>query len=258
MRTLLSLSVMTLALVMPLGLVGCGQAKPTVDAGPDTSCGFDCAAQAKFGLLVNRCFEYSDNPVAKQDPPALGMWVRPLRTLEGGLQVLPVEYRQNGQIKMVDNFTITNGELLLVRREFSGSGQSVTYKKGDALSGVKWLGVDSVAGENYNTTADAFLVNQAGVGATTSTAFRMTTAAATTSELRTLVDTYTAGMKLLPGESPDHGSDTRRVFVPDVGFVVLASSFSLLPGTSLPLTVQKIRDPGTPDGGSDDCSLGRP
>lgn len=251
MRTLTALAVFIAS--------ACGQTmKPVVDAGPDTSCGLDCVAQQRYGLTVNRCFEYSADSTAKQDPPALGAWVRPVFTLEGGLKVLPVEYRQNGQILVVDHFTIVNGELWLVRREFKGSSQSVSYKKGSALSGVKWLGLDSAMGENYNTTTDAFVVNSAGAGTTTATAYRVTTAAASTSELHTPAQTYAAGLKLLPGESPDHGSDTRRVFVPDVGFVVISSAFNLAGGNAVPYSLQRVRDPGTPDGGADDCSLGAP
>jgi hypothetical protein len=255
MRTLWSSSCLIL---VACGLVACGPSTAKPDAGPDTSCGLDCAAQARFGLLENRCFEYSSDPLNKQDPPALGAWVRPVFTLEGGVKVMPVEYRQSGQIRMIDRFGIVNGELLLMRREFSGSGQSVTYRTGEVIAGVKWLAQDTGVGENFSTATSAFVVNQAGVGETTATSYRVTTAAASTSELRTPLSTFPSGLKVLPGETPDHGSDTRRVFVPDVGFVVIASSFTLIPGTSLPLAVQRIRDPGTPDGGAEDCSLGSP
>jgi hypothetical protein len=237
--------------------LGCGQPKPAVDAGPDTSCGLDCAAQTKFGLLVNRCFEYSDTAAA-QELPALGMWVRPVVTLEGGLRVLPVEYRQNGQLRMIDSFTFVGGDLQLVRREFLVTRQSVTYKKGAVISGVQWLSPDAVAGGIYETPADAFVVNQAGSGTTTPTNYKVNTVAASTTELRTPFKTYASGLTLVTFETPDHGSDTRRTYVPDVGFVFIASAFSLTGGMSLPLFVQRIRDPGTPDGGAEDCSLGSP
>lgn len=241
-----------------LALVACGPKTTTQqDAGPDTSCGLDCAAQQKYGLIIDRCFEYSSDPLAPQDPPALGLWVRPVFTIEGGVRVLPVEYRQNGQIKMIDNFGIKDGSLYLMRREFSGTGQSVTYKTGMDITGVQWLTQGSGAGETYTTNTDAFVANQSG-GLSTPTTYRMTTADASSSELRTPLTTYTSGLKLLVGETPDHGSDPRRVYVPDVGFVVLASSFSLVPGTTTPLSVQKIRDIGSPDGGSEGCSLGVP
>lgn len=239
-------------------LSACGpKSTTTPDAGPDTSCGLDCAAQARYGLIVERCFEYSESTSTPQDPPALGAWVRPVFTLEGGVKVLPVEYRVNGQIKMIDSFTIRDGNLYLVRREFSGTGQSVTYKTGMDLTGVQWLAMESGPGETYTTNTDAFVANTSS-GASTPTTYRMTTADASASELKTSLTTYTSGLKLLVGETPDHGSDPRRVFVPDVGFVLIASSFSLLPGTTVPLSVQKIRDIGSPDGGSEGCSLGVP
>lgn len=239
-------------------LVACGPSTPShQDAGPDTSCGLDCAAQNRYGLIVDRCFEYSESTSTPQDPPALGLWVRPVFTLEGGVQVLPVEYRVNGQIKMIDSFMIKDTALFLARREFSGTGQSVTYKTGMDITGVQWLAMESGAGETYTTDTEAFVANQSG-GVSTATTYRMTTAAASSSELKTVLNTYTSGLKLLVGETPDHGSDPRRVFVPDVGFVVIASSFSLVPGTTVPLSLQKIRDIGSPDGGSEGCSLGVP
>jgi hypothetical protein len=245
-------------LVVVCGLLACG-GKPvtTVDAGIDTSCGLDCAAQGTYGLLVNRCFEYSSDSVMGHNPPALGAWVKPLRTLEGGVKVLPVEYRIGGQLRMTDNFSIINGELYLMRREFNGAG-SITYKTGAAITGVKWLVPGAGKGENYDTDVDGFVVGSSGSGATTGTSFRMTTAAGATSELRTPFQTFTDGLKLLPGETPDHGADTRRIFVPQVGFVVISSALSPTPGQALPYFVQRVRDPGTPDGGAEDCSLGAP
>lgn len=239
-------------------LAACGPRPTTTpDAGPDTSCGLDCAAQNRYGLIVDRCFEYSDSNTTPADPPALGAWVRPVFTLEGGLKVLPVEYRVNGQIKMIDSFTIRGGALYLVRREFSGTGQSVTYKTGMDITGVQWLQMESGAGETYTTETDAFVANPSG-GVSTPTTYRMSTAAASASELKTVLTTYTSGLKLLVGETPDHGSDPRRVFVPDVGFVLIASSFSLRPGTAASYHLQKIRDIGSPDGGSEGCSVGAP
>jgi len=247
-----------LVLTLSLALLACGSKPATQqDAGPDTSCGLDCYAQARYGLIIDRCFEYSTSTSTPDDPPALGLWVRPVFTLEGGVKVIPLEYRQNGQIKMIDSFMIVDGVLKLARREFSGTGQSVTYKTGQDITGVTWLQLESGAGETYTTNTDAFVANQSS-GTTVPTTYRMTTAAASSNELKTPLQTYTSGLKLLVGETPDHGSDARRVYVPDVGFVVVASSFSLVPGTAVPLSLQKIRDIGSPDGGADACSLGRP
>ncbi len=241
-------------------LAACGPPTTTrPDAGPDTSCGLDCAAQNRFGLVVNRCFEYSSDPLNKQPLPAMGAWVKPVFTLEGGVKVLPVEYRVTGQINMIDNFAFRDGELYLMRREFSRTGQSVTYKdSANAIVGVKWLSQGTGAGETLTTAATGFLVNQSGNGTNDATTYKVTTFAGTTSELRTPLETYPSGLKLIYSETPNHGSDTRRVWVPDVGFVLLASDFSLTPGSPTPLVVQRIRDIGTPDAGTEDCSLGAP
>jgi len=133
-----------IALTLTLALSACGSSTTTTpDAGPDVSCGLDCAAQARYGLIIDRCFEYSTSKTTADDPPALGLWVRPVFTIEGGVKVIPVEYRQNGQIKMIDSFGIVDGTLKLMRREFSGTGQSVTYKTGMDITGVTWLQMES-------------------------------------------------------------------------------------------------------------------
>ena len=243
-------------------VTACGQvSKGGTDAGPDTSCGLDCAAQATYGLVVNRCFEYSDDASKKTDPPAMGAQVLPVFTLDNKLKVLPVEYRQGGQLKMRDSFAIQNGELLLIRREFTQSNQSVTYR--DSMlqaSGVKWLQTHSAAGETSTTMVKALVVNAAGAMSSTDSSYRVTTAAPSASELRTPLNAYIDGVKLLFSENPtDNGSDSRRVFVPQVGFVLIASPFSLSPGApTTPLMLQRIRDIGSPDAGAGDCSLGAP
>ena len=66
----------TAPLCLPVVLFACGTADPVVpDAGViDTCCGIDCAAQRRYGLLVNTCFEYSASSAA-QDPADLGVLV---------------------------------------------------------------------------------------------------------------------------------------------------------------------------------------
>ena len=247
---------------MVILLVACGQApKGGADAGPDTSCGLDCAAQATYGLIINRCFEYSDDASNKRDPPLLGAQVLPVFTLDNTVRVLPVEYRQSGQLKMRDSFVLKNGDLLLVRREFPATSQSVTYRDSTlAISGVKWLQTDSASGQTYTTMSKALVVNGAGSSNSTDSSYRVTTAAPSANELRTPLNSYIEGVKLLTSESPtDNGSDSRRVFVPQVGFVLIASPFSLTPGApTTPLMLQRIRDIGSPDAGAGDCSLGAP
>lgn len=242
--------------------VGCGSSSMgSHDAGPDTSCGLDCVAQANYGLVINRCFEYSDDASKKKDPPLLGAQVLPVFTLDNNVKVLPVEYRQGGQLKMRDSFTIKNGDLLLVRREFLDSNQSVTYRDSSlAIAGVTWLHLDSSSGETYTSTAKALVVDASGTSHSNDTSYRVTTAVPSASELNTPLNNSIDGLKLLPSESPtDHGSDARRIFVSGVGFVLIASPFSLTPGAqTTPLMLQRIRDIGTPDAGAGDCSLGAP
>ncbi len=242
-------------LAVAVGLsTACGPVKPTVDAGPDTSCGLDCAAQQTFGLIKDRCFEYSTSPLTKQTPPDLGVWVRSdLFTLEGGISTIAVEYRRGGQIIQTDFFTFKGGDLTLMRR-IAGSN-SVTYRTDTAITGVKWLSKGTGAGENFSTSTTAFLSRD---DSSTATAYRITTEVATGGDKKTPLDTYESAYKILFGESPDHGSDSRRVFVPGTGFTVIASPFNLLGGSPTPVYLQRIRDIGTADAGTESCSLGVP
>lgn len=239
---------------LALVLCACGPVKPTVDAGPDTSCGLDCAAQETFGLIKNRCFEYSVDPLNKTSPPELGVYVKPdLFNVEGMIPTIEVEYRKGGQILQVDYFVFKNGDLTLMRR-IAGT-QSVTYRTDMAITGVKWLGQGTGAGENFSTSTTAFLSRD---DSSTPTNYRITTDTPTGAEKRTPLATYETAYKVLFGESPDHGSDSRRIFVPGTGFTIIASPFNLLGGSPTPVYLQRIRDIGTADAGSESCSLGVP
>ncbi len=244
-------------------LIGCGPTKPKPDAGPDTSCGLDCVAQENYGLILDRCFEYSETASSTQTPPSLGVWVRKETgpnagpngtfTLEGGVASIPVEYRRGGQVVQTDYFTIKNGDLVLLRR-IAGSG-SVTWRTDMAITGVKWLALGTAAGENFSTNTTAFLSSD---NSSTATAYRVTTDSPTTGEKKTPLATYETAIKILFGETPDHGADPRRIFVPGVGFTVIASPFNLAGGSPTPHFLQRVRDIGTPDAGSESCSLGVP
>ncbi|MFT3709966.1 MAG: hypothetical protein QM817_20230 [Archangium sp.] len=239
-------------------LTGCGPKMMTVDAGPDTSCGLDCAAQTRYGLLLDTCFEYSTDNTTAQTPPSLGVWVQRQMTadglfeLEGGVKSLVVEYRQGGQTVGTDYLTIKNSDLYLLRR--IAGGQSVTYKTDQAITGVKWLSMTTGTGENFSTMSSAFLSRD---NSSTATAYRITTDVPTGAEKKTPMMTYDSAIKILFGETPDHGSDPRRVFVPDVGFTLIASPFSLLGGSPTPHYLQKVRTV-TVGGAGDPCSLGAP
>ena len=67
-----------------------------------------------------------------------------------------------------------------------------------------------------------------------------------------------SGLRLLTVQTPDRGSDPIRTFVPDVGFVTLSSAFNYAGGNPTPVFLQRIRDIGSPDAGSEPCSLGVP
>lgn len=242
-------------LAIAVGLsTACGPVKPTVDAGPDTSCGLDCAAQEAFGLIKNRCFEYSTDPLVKQTPPDLGVWVRSdLFNLEGEIPTIAVEYRRGGQIIQTDFFVFKGGDLTLMRR-IAGMN-SVTYRTDMNITGVKWLSPGTGAGENFSTNTTAFVLRD---DSSTPTAYRITTDVATGGEKKTPLATYETAFKILFGESPDHGSDSRRIFVPGTGFTIIASPFNLLGGSPTPVYLQRIRDIGSADAGPESCSLGVP
>jgi hypothetical protein len=250
MRSLLVAAVLTLA--------GCGTAKPVPDAGIviDTSCGLDCVAQKNYGLIINTCFEYADSPTAS-DPPAIGALVKDLFTLEGGIKTIPVEYRASGQTKMIDYFGITNGTLLLMRREFS-AGQSVTFKNtANDIVGVGWLERGSDVGSNLASSSNADVLAGPSNRKSELTSYRVTLAEASVAQ-RTVpaqADAFDGGIQMLFSESPDHGSDALRVWVPQVGFISFSTSFQLSGGTAQQYHLQKLRTVGTAD---KPCSLGTP
>ncbi len=242
-----------------LTFFACGKPSTPVDSGTpvDTSCGLDCDAQKRYGLLLNTCFEYASGPSAT-NPPALGVFVREVFTLEGGVKVLVVEYSVGGQKKMTDSFGITNGRLLLMRREFSG-GQSVTYKaEPSEIVGVAWLEPGSGDNSNVSTTANADVLIS-GTRKTESTTYRATLASASGSQLTTPARVFDAGFQMLFSEDPDHGSDGLRIWVPDVGFVNFSSTFLITGGNSTQYRLQRIRtiDPLS-DAGEKPCSTGTP
>ncbi len=225
----------------------------------DTSCGLDCAAQEHYGLIINRCFEYSGD-ATKKDPPSLGVQVLPVFTLDNKVKVLPVEYRQGGQLRMRDSFSLKDGDLLLARREFTASNSSVTYRDSSlTISGVKWLASDSATGETFTTPSKALILGASGSPQQNDSTYRVTTAVPSPSELKTPLREYSTGLKLLMSESPTgNGNDTRRVFVPGVGFVLIATPFALTGGSAEPMMLQRVRDIGSAGGGSTDCSMGAP
>ncbi|MBE2248885.1 MAG: hypothetical protein IAE78_04990 [Myxococcus sp.] len=241
-------------------LAACGPVKPTSDGGAvDDSCGIDCAAQARFGLIANRCFEYSVSEATKSDPPKLGALVKPVFTLEGGVKVMPVEYREGGQTLMIDNFSFENGSLKLLRREFPRQGRSVTFRNDAmAITGVTWLLADAAPGQNQTSTVQADTVDQSGMHTVEAASYRVTTQAPTPAQLKTPLSDYASGLRMLTSQMPDRGADPIRTFVTDLGFITITSPFNYAGGNPTPVFLQRVRDIGSADAGSEPCSLGIP
>ncbi len=243
-------------------ITACGTpAKPPVDAGKpvDTSCGIDCDAQKEYGLLLNSCLEFADGPTAV-DPPALGIFVREVFTLEGNVKVLVVEYLQSGQKKMTDSVGIVDGKLKLMRREFSG-GQSVTYKNAaNEIVGVDWLSPSSAAGSSLESTSNADVLLGGSNRKSESTTYRVTLDEAPASQITVPAagSPFTGAVRMSFSETPDHGSDGLRVWMPKVGFIFYSSSFTLAGGTAPQYRLQRARTVGEGDGGDKACSLGTP
>jgi hypothetical protein len=244
--------------LLSCALVACGPSKPRPDGGTiDTSCGIDCAAQAKFGLIIGTCFEYS-NTNAGQNPASLGAEVLELFTLEGDVKVIPVEYRELGQLRMRDSFGIVDGELKLMRREFAG-GNSVTWKDAsNAIVGVGWLRTTSATGETLEGDRTATTVTAGGAGMNAPATHKVTLNTAVTSDLNTPLKAYPDGLSMLFNAAP--GTDNRRTWVPDVGFIGFSNTFTLGgSGTATPYKLQKIRNLKDTDGGTVvPCGFGAP
>ncbi len=242
-----------------LALAACGHPTKVPDAGRtvDTSCGLDCEAQQKYGLILNTCFEYAAGPTAS-DPPAIGAQVKDLFTLEGGIKTIPVEYRASGQTKMIDYFGITDGKLLLMRREFA-AGQSVTFKNAtNDITGVAWLDLTSDLGTNLSSTSSADVLTGGSTRKTESTTYRVTLDGPSASQATAPIqaEVFDGGLRMLFSEDPDHGSDALRVWVPKLGFINFSSALALAGGTASTYRLQKVRTIGN-DGGAV-CSLGAP
>lgn len=249
---------MRLALLCLFALTACGPMRPTSDAGPtvDDSCGIDCVAQKRFNIIANRCFEYSTSDTSKIDPPKLGVFVKPVATLEGGIKVMPLEYREGGQTLMLDNFTFENGALKLIRREFPRQGRSVTFRnEAMAITGVTWLAADFGPGQAQTSAGQADNVDQAGMHMYEASTYRVSTRAATAQELKTPLKEYPSALRMLTSQMPDRGADPLRTFVPDEGFISISSAFNFAGGNPTAVHLQRVRDVGASDPA---CSLGMP
>src|SRR5262249_12040075 len=159
--------------------------------------------------------------------------------LEGHVKVMDVLYATGGQIRMTDSFTITNGTLKLVRRNW-GASSSVSYQNPDkSLDGVQWIATDPGVGSNVETMEDARFIQPAS-DTTEMTDYRVTVAAGAANELRVPYGTFDGGVKLLMSETPDHGSDTRRIYAGGVGFTLIASPLAPT-GTALEYRLQNVK-----------------
>lgn len=225
--------------------------KEPVDAGPDTSCGLDCAAQREFGLTFKRCFEFSPSPALPEYPQTFAIYVKGLFTLEGDVDTIEVQYLSSGQIRGQDFFTLPGGTLTLARRISGGS--SATYLNNGVVDGVQWLPMGTIAGAQIDTTRDERLSS----GTTTEDVeYRVTTLAPSAGDLTTVdasIDTD-GGYVMIFNSTPAAKSDTQRVFVPGLGFTRVTPSPSIIAG-GVPYYLQAVRDIDL-DAGTDPCSLG--
>ncbi len=223
-----------------LALSACGTPDPTpVDSGVDSSCGIDCEAQAVFGLIPGRCFEYSDTQQA-QEFPALGVWVQEAQDLET-VKVIPVQYQESGVIRMTDYFMFAGKELRLARR--SWVGQSVTYRDGDgAILGVAWFPPGTAVGQNFTSNAEA-VVSTGSSTQTEGTSFTVVTSPPSASERTVPHGEYADAIKLIFNEQPAHGMDGRRIIQPDLGVTLFSTTFTLSgTGSSTEYRLQDVRE----------------
>ena len=232
------------------------QEKPPPDAGVDTSCGIDCDAQARYGLILNRCFEY----VTSNDE-VMGAFVSETRELEGGIPVIAVDYYDGSGIwRMTDSFTIVSGSLKLVRREWkSGAGGSVTYKdEANAIVGATWWEPSTTSGQSIVSEVVADVV----VGTRTAdpTTYTVVTTEPTSAEKTVPAGTFDNSVKMLFNlqSGASQGPDARRVFAENTGFTTISTSFSATSTDYVTYRLQAIRDIGTADGGNHPCGSPAP
>ncbi|MFL5318865.1 MAG: hypothetical protein ACJ790_04355 [Myxococcaceae bacterium] len=231
-----------------LFVLGCGGSTGPKDAGVDETCGIDCDSQRDYGLIAQTCFEFSSTDTS-ESPPALGLLVSPVTTLEGNVKVMQVSYLQGGLKKMTDSYTIKGTDLYLIRREWQ-AGQSVSYKDDSgALVGVLLARRSTGAGETLSSSVKADVVNS-GNRDSVATTYTVTTAVPSSTDLKTPAETYTDGLTLLQSETPDHGRDPRRLLVHQKGFVLFSSPLSISGGTAQAYKLQNIKQ--LPEG-SFDC-----
>jgi hypothetical protein len=88
--------------------------------------------------------------------------------------------------------------------------------------------------------------------------YRVTTQAPTAAQLKTPLSDYSSGLRMLTSQMPDRGADPIRTFVPDLGFITITSPFNYAGGNPTPVFLQRVRDIGSADAGSEPCSLGIP
>ena len=205
-------------------------------------------------MMTGTCFEYSDSNSTASMTPTLGVLVKPPLTLDGTTPAMQLEYRIGGQAKMIDSFVFTDGDLYLVRREWPVGGDSVTYKNADSkIAGVRWMTPGSEAGNTLMSSPKADLVDRSGTHTPQDVAYSVTFASPNAVELKTPMMNFDAGLTLVLNETPNTGTDPKRIFVPGVGFAVISTSLAKGGGTALPRYLQKIRTNG--DAGVTDCSL---
>lgn len=226
---------------LSVSLAACGGTRNTPDAGPvvDTSCGIDCALQEEYGLIVNRCFEYSDdNAVAS--PPDLGIAIERVVELEGGQQAIRAVYYQQGLLVLEDSYILANGALKLARRS-DETGRSVTYTDdAGAIQGVTLVEAGLTTGPNDSEAVTAVLslgdLQEA-------TQWTWNTPPVTLNEKTAPLGTFEEAVTISYNETPGHAMDPRLVFVRGTGFLMRSTRLSLEQSDpALPYKLQTVRD----------------
>lgn len=234
----------TLLSALSLLAGACGGTTDNPDAGPqvDTSCGIDCVVQAEYGLIANRCFEYSDDS-SVATPPDLGVAIEGLVELEGGQKALRAVYFQNGQRLIEDTFLLVDGDLKLARRSDNRASRSITYTdEGDLTVGVTLVQADTAVGQSFPAESVTAVI-AAGASSEEATTWTGNTFPPTASEKTTPSGAYENAVTITYNETPDHGLDPRRVFVRGTGFVQLNTRLSLTPSdAAAPYKLQGMRE----------------
>jgi len=124
--------------------------------------------------------------------------------------------------------------------------------------GVKWLEAAPGDGNHASTSSNADV--NIGARQFVATTYEVAVSAASASEQSVPLKKYDNALHVQFTETPNHGADPRRAFVPQVGFTLISSTLAPAPpgGTQAEYRLQKIRDIDPADAGGTPCGFGSP